>query len=262
MNFRSDLDVVFLYRATRKSDAERCEQLASKIMTSCSRMTPGGKLYDIDARLRPEGRNAPLAVAEKQYLDYFRQRASLWERQSLTRARVIAGDKKFSSAVIESVRDSIYRSSLPNGWTEEIFSMRRKTESRSRTSTSEFFNIKLGAGGLMDVEFAIQALQLHRGKKAFPSTNMYDLLELYSRGASHAERIRALNKNYKLLRRVETSLRLGLDVKTHIIPADDESLDYLARLLRYPSTKEFLSSLHACMKETRTLFESILRSLT
>ncbi|MGA9408075.1 MAG: hypothetical protein WBW71_13160, partial [Bacteroidota bacterium] len=89
MNFGSDLDVVFLFKTARKSDAEKCEQLASKIMTSCSRMTPGGKLYDIDARLRPEGRNAPLAVAAKQYLEYLRQRASLWERQSLTRARVI-----------------------------------------------------------------------------------------------------------------------------------------------------------------------------
>ena len=166
MNFGSDLDVVFLFKAARKSDAEKCEQLAAKIITSCSRMAPGGKLYDIDARLRPEGRNAPLAVAAKQYLEYLQQRASLWERQSLTRARVISGDEDFSSSVMESMRESIYRSPLPDGWAKEIFSMRRKTESRSRTSASEFFNIKLGAGGLMDVEFAIQALQLYSREKA------------------------------------------------------------------------------------------------
>ncbi|MGA9405834.1 MAG: hypothetical protein WBW71_01750, partial [Bacteroidota bacterium] len=107
----------------------------------------------------------------------------------------------------------------------------------------------------------IQALQLYRGKTAFPSTNMYDLLERYSHEASFAERIDALNRNYRLLRRVETALRLGLDVKTNLIPADDESLDYLARLLKYPSTNELRSSLHACMKETRMLFESLLHSL-
>ncbi|MGA7161294.1 MAG: hypothetical protein WBZ48_09840 [Bacteroidota bacterium] len=261
MNFGSDLDVVFLYGAARKSEAEKCEELAAKIITASSRMSPGGKLYDIDARLRPEGRNAPLAVAEKQYLEYLQQRASLWERQSLTRARVIVGDKGFSTEVMQSLHDSVYQSRLPNGWAEEIFSMRRKTESRSRTSTSEFLDIKLGSGGLMDVEFAIQALQLSRGKSAFPSTNTYDLLELYSHEASHARTITSFANNYRLLRRVETALRLGLDVKTHIIPADDESLDYLARLLQYHSIKELLLSVHESMRETRSLFESILASL-
>ena len=261
MNFGSDLDVLFLFKGSRKSDAEKCEQLAAKIMTACSRTGSSGKLYDIDARLRPEGKNAPLAVAEKQYLEYLQQRASLWERQSLTRARVISGDEDFSAGVMESIRNSIYRSPLPNGWTEEILSMRRKTESRSRTSSSEFLNIKLGAGGLMDAEFALQALQLSRGKSAVPSTNMYALLDFYSQNAPDPERIVTLGDHYKLLRRVETALRLGLDMKTHLIPADDESLQYLPRLLRYPSSKELLSSLRICMKETRTMFESILRSL-
>ena len=82
-------------------DAEKCEQLAANIITECSRAASAGKLYDVDARLRPEGRNAPLAVARKQYLEYLQQRASLWERQSLTRARVISGDKDFSAEIME-----------------------------------------------------------------------------------------------------------------------------------------------------------------
>ena len=183
MNFGSDLDVVFLFDANRKLDAEKCEQLAARIITECSHPASAAKLYDVDARLRPEGRNAPLAVARKQYVEYLQQRASLWERQSLTRARVISGDKDFSEELMESIRELIYQSPLPKGWTEEILSMRRKTESRSRTSSSEFLDIKLGAGGLMDAEFAVQALQLSRGKNAFPSTNMYELLEEYSHDA-------------------------------------------------------------------------------
>ncbi len=261
MNFGSDLDVVFLYQANRKLDAEKCEQLAANIITACSHPASAAKLYDVDARLRPEGRNAPLAVAGKQYLEYLQQRASLWERQSLTRARVISGDEDFSAEIMESIHTSIYQSPLPEGWTEKILSMRRKTESRSRTSLSEFINIKLGAGGLMDAEFAVQALQLSRGKKAFPSTNMYSLLELYSHNASGSERMTTVDKHYRLLRRVETALRLGLDTKTHLLPDDDESLEYLARLVNYPSGTELLLSLRTCMRETRTLFESILRSL-
>ena len=262
MNFGSDLDVVFLYEANRKSDAEKCEQLAANIITECSRAVSAGKLYDVDARLRPEGRNAPLAVARKQYVEYLQQRASLWERQSLTRARVISGNRDFSAEIMKSIHESIYQSPLQSGWTEEILSMRRKTESRSRTSSSEFLDIKLGAGGLMDAEFAVQALQLSKGKDAFPSTNMYELLDLYSHNTSGTEGMTTIGRHYRLLRRVETALRLGLDVKTHLMPADDESLEYLARLLKYPSGTELLSSLRSCMRETRTMFESILRSLT
>ncbi len=113
----------------------------------------------------------------------------------------------------------------------------------------------------MDVEFTVQALQLSRGKEAFPSTNTYKLLELYSHDTLGGEDIATIDKHYRLLRRAETALRVGLDMKTHLLPDDDESLNYLARLLKYPSSTELLSSLRSSMKETRTLFESILRSL-
>jgi glutamate-ammonia-ligase adenylyltransferase len=261
INFGSDLDVVLLFEAKRKSDAEKCEKLAANLITACSRVTEVGKLYDIDARLRPEGRNAPLAVAGEQYIEYLHHRASLWERQSLTRARTIAGDRDFSSAILASILNSIYTRPLPKGWTEEILSMRRKTETRSRTSSSDFFDIKLGGGGMMDVEFAVQALQLHRGKNALPSTNMYELLEMYSRDSTNGTRVAVLNKNYRLMRRIETALRLGLDVNTHLIPGDGESLDYLARISNFASAKELHSTIRTTMKETRTTFESILLSL-
>ena len=85
--------------------------------------------------------------------------------------------------------------------------------------------------------------------------------KLYSHDSSEREGMTTIGKHYRLLRRVETALRLGLDMKTHLLPADDESLDYLARLLKYPSGTELLLSLRSSMKETRTMFESILRSL-
>ena len=261
MNFGSDLDVVFLYEADRKREAEQCEQLAANIITECSHPPSAVKLYDVDARLRPEGRNAPLAVARRPYVEYLQQRVSLWERQSLTRARVISGDKDFGAEIMESIHTVIYQSPLPEGWKEEILSMRRKTESRSRTSSSDFLDIKLGAGGMMDAEFAVQALQLSKGNSAFPSTNMYELLELYSLGTSETEQIITIGNHYRLLRRVETALRLGLDLRTHLLPADHEPLEYLARLMKYPSGAELLSSLRSSMKETRRMFESILRSL-
>ena len=262
INFGSDLDVLFLYEATKKSDAEKCEQLAARIMTSCSGNADSGKLYDIDARLRPEGRNAPLAVAAAPYLEYLHNRASLWERQSLTRARFIAGNEEFARSMSRMIDQSVYEAPLPKNWAGEILSMRAKTESRSRTTSSDFFDIKLGRGGMMDVEFTIQALQLSRRGNAFRSTNMYELLEYYARDLNHGARIVTMERNYRLLRRVETALRLGLDQMNHVIPSDDESLRYLSRLLNIPSSTEFLSMLQGQMKETRTLFDQILRTLS
>jgi glutamate-ammonia-ligase adenylyltransferase len=261
INFGSDLDIVVLFEAKRKSSAEKCEILAANIITACSRVTKSGKLYDIDARLRPEGRSAPLAVAGEQYVEYLHHRASLWERQSLTRARAIAGDEDFSAEIVRSIHTSVYSSPLPKGWPAEILSMRHKTETRSRTSSLDFFDVKLGAGGMMDIEFAVQALQLAAGKNSASSTNMYDLLEIHSRDTLHGPEMLVLKRNYHFLRRIETALRLGLDLQTHIIPPDGESLDYLARWSSLTSGKDFISRLRESMKETRSAFESILRSL-
>ena len=262
INFGSDLDVIILYEAKRKSDAEKCEVLAANIITAISRVTQFGKLYDIDARLRPEGRSAPLAVAGEQYVEYLHHRASLWERQSLTRVRAIAGDKDFSAEILGSIHNSIYASPLPKGWPAEILSMRRKTETRSRTSSPGFFDVKLGTGGMMDVEFAVQALQLHAGKNVSASTNMYELLQSHSGDKEHEADLAVLSRNYYFLRRIETALRLGLDLQTHILPADDESVDYLARCVGFTSRKDFVARLSEEMKATRSAFESILRSLS
>ncbi|HTR81479.1 MAG TPA: hypothetical protein VMM58_07595 [Bacteroidota bacterium] len=257
----SDLDLLFLFSASKKNEAQRSEELSSKIMTACSRMTSGGKLYDVDARLRPEGRNAPLAVAEEQYLDYLQHRASLWERQSLTRARFVAGNAQFATEALNSIHSSIYGLPLTGNWVDEIISMRVRTETRSRVTTSELLDIKLGRGGLMDAEFTIQALQLSRGTAAFGSTNMYELLAHYSDTSPMGRQIGNLEKNYRMFRRVEAAIRIGLDAKSYIIPTDDDSLSYLSKLLGHSSSDAFLADIRSRLHETRSLFESIMSSL-
>ncbi len=262
INLNSDLDVIFLFRSAGGREAEACEKLAAGIMTECSRYAKEGKLYDIDARLRPEGKSAPLAVASDKYLEYLQHRASLWERQSLTRARFIAGDEDLAESMLSGIRGYVFESPLPQQWMHEILSMRKKTESRSRTSSRDFCDIKLGAGGMMDVEFAVQALQLSRGRSSLPGTNMYELLSGYRADRTFGKKVRLLEKNYRLLRLVETAMRTGLDLSTHIIPADEELAGYLARLSGYHSAAKMLAALHSTMRQTRTTFESILRNLS
>jgi glutamate-ammonia-ligase adenylyltransferase len=255
INFGADLDLVFLYRGKKKSDGGRIENLASSIMERCARVTPEGTLYEIDARLRPEGKNAPLAVAAEAYLEYLQNRASLWERQSLTRIRCVAGDKKFADEMIGHINRFIYDSPLPRGWKDEILRMRRKTETRNRTSISPAADIKVGAGGLMDIEFTVQALQLHAGASACRSANMYRLLDHYSTGKGQYDGIPILKENYRQLRRVEAMLRIGLDLRANKIPVSGDDAGYLAALLGDGSAGTMIQRITAMMKQNRKIFE-------
>jgi [glutamine synthetase] adenylyltransferase / [glutamine synthetase]-adenylyl-L-tyrosine phosphorylase len=261
MNFDSDLDIILLCRPRNNEDTSVFENLSYKIIEAATQTTASGALYSVDARLRPEGRSAPLVVTADAYTTYLRKRASVWERQSLTRARFIAGNADFAKKILEAINQSVYGSPFPTGWQKEIFSMRRKTEHRSRATTSEFVDLKLGAGGLMDIEFCIQALQLARASNAFQATNIFRLLELFKEDEQYADVVAVLQKNYLLLRKIETLLRLALDTQSNVLSADDVSLNYLALLCDFRSGKELLASLRSAMKENRTVFRDVIESI-
>ncbi len=261
INFDSDLDLLFLYRTEKNNEAVKCERFASQLIADLSRTDSHGTLYSIDARLRPEGKNAPLAVSFDAFNEYLHKRASLWERQSLTRSRMIAGGEALGKQAMRTIRKFVYNSPLPSGWQKEILAMRTKTESRSRTFSTHSVDIKVGAGGLMDIEFCIQALQLAAGKNSDEATNMFGLLAKYSREFKFTKDIRQLNENYHLLRKIETALRLSLDTQTNILPSDEEQLEYLGKVTGFASRTEFLKTTDNAMKENRRIFESILSSL-
>jgi glutamate-ammonia-ligase adenylyltransferase len=130
------------------------------ILSDLGAVTPQGRLYETDTRLRPEGKNAPLVSDIEGYARYLTSRASLWERQSLTRLRWIAGDQEVGRAVSAMVNDHVYGLPLPAGWVDTIVDMRRKMETRSRTRQGDFIDVKLGPGGMADVEFLGQMIQL------------------------------------------------------------------------------------------------------
>ena len=251
----SDLDVIFIFRGKTKADAARCERLAAALMEQASAVTPEGSLYDIDARLRPEGRNAPLATSLKAYKEYFQHRASLWERQSLTRVRIIAGDAKLAGDIEAFLHDSVYGASLPPHWRAAILAMRKKTEARSRTRTMDYFDVKLSAGGLMDVEFAVQSLQLAAGLEAVASTNSYELLKEYGR---RMPMIHPLIENYKVLRRLETALRLGLDQPSSIVPVEKNAQRALASWMNIQNTEDLTAYMRSIAKQNRSILELLL----
>jgi glutamate-ammonia-ligase adenylyltransferase len=263
LSLDADLDIIFVGGRESKALSDKLEKVASGIIRRMTDVAGAGKLYDIDARLRPEGRNAPLVVDKRSYAQYLEQRASLWERQSLTRLRFLCGDVDLGTDVAATVAKFVYESPLKRGWTDEIVAMRRKVETRSHVRASEFHDVKLGAGGMVDVEFLAQMIQLHFGRDAAMLRYLptIDVLARSSGEFLPAEVAMQLTDAYQIYRRIELLMRLAMEERGTVLPQGDK-LDVLARHLRIATGAELLNQVRESMKLTRGHFLQTARKLS
>jgi glutamate-ammonia-ligase adenylyltransferase len=258
----ADLDLLFVSDPSSRAGQESLERLASAFVSTLSAFYDEGKLYDIDARLRPEGKNAPLVVDVGSYGTYLRSRASLWERQSLTRLRHIAGDRALGERVITNVETFVYETPLPASWVETILEMRRKIETRSRTRSCNFFDLKLGPGGIVDVEFLAQMIQLQFGRKhpEIRSLKTLDLLDVAGKRWFTSDELTPLANAYRSMREVEKLLRLTLEEKGTVLP-EGEKLEVLARCFDGSSGSSLREQLLSMAGHTRDRFLAMARKL-
>ena len=253
--FDADLDIMFVARDADDAAKSALEETAARVLRGLTVSAGGGALYDADVRLRPEGKSAPLVVGVLAYGRYLASRASLWERQSLTRLRFVAGDAALGRYVTSMVGDWVYGAPLPAEWAREIVRMRRKMESRSRTRPGSLIDIKLGPGGMADVEFIAQMLQLRFGAGA---------PEL--RGAKVSAVLRAaaipgrppadaafLAGAYGMFRRLEFLLRVALEERGSVLPEGD-ALERLARLYDGSAGAALASRVGGVMQRVRNEF--------
>ncbi|MEW6509968.1 MAG: hypothetical protein AB1428_03300 [Bacteroidota bacterium] len=255
----ADLDLLFVAGKGGRGGHEEAENAAGALMQALGTVSADGRLYDADVRLRPEGRNAPLVAEASSYANYLATRASLWERQSLTRLRFIAGDPTVGSVVASMVASWVYDAPLPEGWSAEIVAMRRKMESRSRTRVGGYLDIKLGAGGMADIEFIAQMIQLKMGghQPELRGRPTVTVLRSAGHGALSIERASYLASAYGMFRRLEFLLRAGLEDRSWILP-DGETL---ARLYDGASAEALRTRVEGTMKRVRSEFLDIARSL-
>ena len=220
-------------------------------------------MYDVDARLRPEGRNAPLVVDRMAYALYLKERASLWERQSLTRMRFVCGDASLAEKAAHEVASFVYESPLPRAWTDEIVAMRRKVETRSHTRSSDYFDVKLGSGGMVDIEFIAQMIQLKFGTTALPLRFLptTDVLGIAPSAVLSGEHASFLKHAYGLYRRVELMMRLSLEDRSTILPMDDK-LELLANILGVSTGVELRTTVAEKMKNVRSHFVQVAKALS
>ncbi len=254
LNYHSDLDIIFIYNGTGKnhlvegSDPERFKEqsnqeyfarLAQRVISILSLSTRNGYLYQIDTRLRPSGNQGPLVTSLSAYEAYHQESAQLWERQALTRARVVVGPEELKNKIEDINHHIIYERELDVQFArEEIRRLRSRMEGEIARENATHFNIKTGRGGMVDVEFLVQYFQLLHGrnhKKLCGPNTLRTLEVLDGTGLIEPGDATRLIEGYRFLRRMENKLRLIHDQSVNQLEGDRVSLEKLARRLRYPA---------------------------
>ncbi len=256
--FDADLDLLFVAGDAGDSVRPLQEQMAERVLAGVTASPSGERMYEADVRLRPEGKSAPLVVEAASYAKYISTRASLWERQSLTRLRFVAGDGAVGGYVSSLVDAWVYGASFPAGWGEEIVAMRRAMETRSRIRGGDFADLKLGAGGMADLEFIVQMVQLRFGgsNPELRGGRVGAILKhAWFPPGMPGERA-FLASAYAMYRRLELLMRIGLEERGSVLPSG-EKLERLARLYDGSSGPALESRVKATMKRVRLEFLEI-----
>ncbi len=243
LNFGSDLDLVFVYDDDQNElgAVTRYSSLAQKLYKYCSAMTPAGFAYKVDTDLRPEGNQGTLILPLKGYEDYFKTRGRIWERQAMTRARVVAGNPEVGARFLKIAQEFTYSPRLDYGNLIEIARLRERMEMELAKENKKGRNVKLGFGGLADIEFAVQIQQLMYGEKApgLRSTNTLTALQDLSQlGFMDDVDAAEMRDGYLFLRNLECSLRLFSERSANCLPTDPGALVGVARMLGMDMKKD------------------------
>ncbi|MGW5342866.1 bifunctional [glutamine synthetase] adenylyltransferase/[glutamine synthetase]-adenylyl-L-tyrosine phosphorylase [Streptomyces sp. NPDC004050] len=208
-------------------------RLASHLMRICSETTVEGSIWPVDANLRPEGRNGPLVRTLSSHLAYYQRWAKTWEFQALLKARAVAGDQELGAAYIDAISPLVWQAAERENFVADVQQMRRRVVDNIPVSQVDR-ELKLGPGGLRDVEFAVQLLQLVHGRSdaTLRSGTTLDALHALAAGGYVGRADAAqLNDAYRFLRAMEHRIQLHRLRRTHLVPEDEADLRRLGRSL-------------------------------
>jgi len=263
LSYASDLDLLFIYAGGEASSVPRefFTRVAQRTMSFLQTPTREGIAYHIDTRLRPSGNQGPLVSALDAFTDYHERSAQLWERQALVKARVLSGPPALRAQLEAVVTRFVYGRGLTAAEVREIAGMRERIAQERGGAGEEAIAIKTGRGGLVDVEFLVQMLQLRYGH-AHPSlrapTTRLALVELEACGLVPADDARALSEGYAFLRALESRLRLERDQAVEAVEDDPEVLTALARRLGYAGADaEVLGAVRADLARHRSAIRDV-----
>ena len=238
-------------------------RLAEAFVAELPKLAPEGMLYRIDLRLRPEGDAGPLSRSLAGYENYYAQWGQTWERMMLIKARNVAGHEGLAAEFLEMVQPFRYPRSVNENVLREVAAMKQRIEDEVVRAGELERNVKLGRGGIREIEFIAQVFQLlHAGRQPFlqgPQTLpcleklvQYELLEL--------KEARLLAQAYRFLRDLEHRLQMDDNRQTHTIPANPHARERLARLMAFPTLKAFETAYQDHTRHVRRLFDKALKA--
>ncbi|MGW6361594.1 bifunctional [glutamine synthetase] adenylyltransferase/[glutamine synthetase]-adenylyl-L-tyrosine phosphorylase [Streptomyces sp. NPDC055092] len=230
LNYVSDVDVIFVGEAVEGADEGKAIQaatrLASHMMRICSDTTVEGTIWPVDANLRPEGRNGPLVRTLSSHLAYYQRWAKTWEFQALLKARPVAGDLELGDAYVRTLSPLVWQAAERENFVPDVQKMRKRVVENIPAGEVDR-ELKLGPGGLRDVEFAVQLLQLVHGRAdlSLRSGTTLDALAALADGG-YVGRVDAvqLDDAYRFLRTLEHRIQLYRLRRTHLVPEGDADL--------------------------------------
>ncbi|NEA18819.1 bifunctional [glutamine synthetase] adenylyltransferase/[glutamine synthetase]-adenylyl-L-tyrosine phosphorylase [Streptomyces halstedii] len=237
LNYVSDVDVIFVGEPVDGVEETKAVQaaarLAAHMMRICSDTTVEGTIWPVDANLRPEGRNGPLVRTLSSHLAYYQRWAKTWEFQALLKARPVAGDPALGAEYVEAVSPLVWQAADRENFVADVQKMRRRVVATIPVDRVDR-EIKLGPGGLRDVEFAVQLLQLvhGRGDSSLRSGSTLKALSALADGGYVGRADAAqLDEAYRFLRAMEHRIQLYRLHRTHLVPEDEADLRRLGRSL-------------------------------
>jgi len=279
LNYSSDVDVLFLHsdegevfkappakkkaQRTTMSNRQFFNKLAEAFIAEVSRVTPDGMLFRIDLRLRPEGDAGPLSRSLESYENYYTEWGQTWERMMLIKTRGVAGDEGLAAEFLEMIQPFRFPPLLSADVLREVAAVKDRIEKEVVGEDELERNVKLGRGGIREIEFIAQSLQiLHAGRLPFLQTaqTLPCLAKLAQYQLLTDEDAQQLDAAYRFLRDVEHRLQMEDNQQTHVIPADRPAQLRLAGLMGFKSLAEFETALQLHTGNVRRVYDRLLKA--
>lgn len=251
LNLSSDIDVIFCHPENGACDGRRglanesfFTRLVRAVIRSLSELTEDGFCFRVDARLRPFGESGPLSCSFDAMEQYYQREGRDWERYALVKARPVAGDRTAGELLLKRLQPFVYRRYIDYGSVEALQDMLGMIRADAARAGREN-DIKRGPGGIREIEFLAQCVQLLRGGRE-PSLRTQGLLQaldaIEALDLMPADRVASLRDDYRFLRRLENAIQALHDRQTHVLP-EGEDLERVTRALRFDDAQALLAQL-------------------
>lgn len=268
LNFSSDIDLIFTFPHNGVTQGGRRElanqqffiRLGQKLVNALHQTTADGQVYRVDMRLRPFGESGPLAVSFNAMEEYYQNHGRTWERYAMVKARIINGEGQYSDQLRAMLRPFVFRRYIDFGVIDSLRQMKAMIAAEVRRKGLHD-NIKLGAGGIREIEFIAQVFQLIRGGRE-PSLQVRHLptalAAIEELGDLSTKDAQQLHESYRLLRRVENFLQAFDDQQTQTLPFDELNQTRLAWLTGHDNWPACYQAIHATMSRVHRQFEGLI----